>query len=469
VPSRLSRMLLAPYHLAHRTVRAAFWPLIVAAYVGVLLLLCVFARKRRRGLIWGPVPLINNVYWSAALKRAGWESQTFVTHHYAISRRGDFDLYFDDVVPRWLWPRSARDVLKPYFAMLHVCRTAAVLHMPFSGGPLGSTRLWRLEGPILRRAGVRTVVLPIGFDAYPYSQVQDPTLRNALLMSYALLAKEEERITARLRYWTRHADAVLAGIMIDGIGRWDVTQPTALCIDVDAWTPREKYSPNDGRNGSVRVLHTPNHRGFKGTEFLVDAVRVLQEQGLQVELVLLEGVLNTCVQEVMRTVDIHAEQFIATAYALSGIEGMACGLPVLANLENERYTRIFRRYAYLNECPILSTTPETLVQHLRVLVTDPALRERLGRAGRAYVEKYHSYETAQFLFGSLYDVLLHGKSVDLMRLFHPLSSEYCRRRPPVDHPLIENRLPPEYGGGPARAVPSGRTGHAESPITWAAS
>ena len=80
-------------------------------------------------------------------------------------------------------------------------------------------------------------------------------------------------------------------------------------------------------------------------------------------------------------------------------------------------------------------------EHLRLLVTDPALRETLGRAGRRYVEKYHSEETACYMFGALYDRLWHGEDVDLMNLFHPLTSRYNRQTPPLPHPLVENRLP----------------------------
>jgi hypothetical protein len=138
--------------------------------------------------------------------------------------------------------------------------------------------------------------------------------------------------------------------------------------------------------------------------------------------------------------DILAEQFII-GYAFSGIEGMASGLAVMSNLSGEAYTRVFRRYAYLNECPILSTTPETIKDNLRALVTNPHLREQLGRAGRAYVEKYHSYATAHYFFGAIYDRLLHGKPVDLMNLYHPLKSAYNQTPAVVSHPLIENRLP----------------------------
>ncbi|NMC60946.1 MAG: glycosyltransferase family 4 protein [Candidatus Methanofastidiosa archaeon] len=146
----------------------------------------------------------------------------------------------------------------------------------------------------------------------------------------------------------------------------------------------------------------------------------------------------------MKEVDILAEQFIATGYALNAIEGMASGLPVLSNLDNEFYTRLFRRYCYLNECPILSTTPETLKDNLRVLIKNPQLRKELGEAGRKYVEKYHSYEAAQYIFGSIYKKILDNEDIDLMNLFHPLKSEYNKRKPYVNHPLTENKLPKEY-------------------------
>jgi glycosyltransferase involved in cell wall biosynthesis len=191
------------------------------------------------------------------------------------------------------------------------------------------------------------------------------------------------------------------------------------------------------------VLHTPNHRAFKGTEFLLRAVEELQREGLRIELVLLERVPNEVVRQTMQEVDILAEQFIASIYGLSGIEGMASGLPVIVNLGSEPHTRPFRRYSYLDECPALSTSPETITANLRRLVTDPALRETLGRAGRRYVEKYHSFATAQYMFGAIYRRILEGEDIDLLHLFHPLGSPYVAATPRIEHPLIENRLPPE--------------------------
>jgi len=264
------------------------------------------------------------------------------------------------------------------------------------------------------------------------------------LLSYPNAGRNEKKITKHIEYWIRHADVIVTGFTIDGLGRWDIPVGNFVCIDIDQWRCKLRYSPHDGRTGTVRVLHTPNHRGVKGTEFLVQAVKEVQAEGLQVELVLLEKVPNDKVREIMQGVEILADQFILTGYGLAAIEGIASSLPVMANLENQTYLQVFRRYSFLNECPIVSTTPEKVKRNLEILVTQPRLREELGRAGRTYVEKYHSYETAQYLFGSIYDKVLHGRDVDLMNLFHPLKSEYNKRKPFVKHPLIESQLPQQY-------------------------
>jgi glycosyltransferase involved in cell wall biosynthesis len=169
----------------------------------------------------------------------------------------------------------------------------------------------------------------------------------------------------------------------------------------------------------------------------------LQAEGLQVELLLIENMQNEEVRRLMaEEADILAEQFVACAYAMSGMEGMASGLPVMANLDLEVYTRLYRRYGYLDECPILSTTIESLADNLRLLVTQPGLRKQLGMAGRTYMEKYHSPRTAQFLFSRIYDRIWHGREGTLCNLFHPILGEYALGEPLVHHPLIENKLAP---------------------------
>lgn len=420
----------------------------------VAILAALLIPPRRRTLVWGPVPIINNRYWSLAMREAGWDSVTLMEDFYAINARSNFDRYFEDLVPSLLRRTRLARLLTPAMALIWLIRNARVVHLPFTGGPLGRTSWWSLEAGLLRRKGIHTIVMPYGGDAYLYSRVIDPSLRFALQMSYPAEARREREIAERVDYWTRQADVMITGTMIDGLGRTDVINVQPCCIDTRSWTAKSSYSPHDGRSGPVRVLHTPNHRGFKGTEFLLRSVEELQREGLLIELVLLERVPNEVVRQTMQEVDILAEQFIASIYAMSGIEGMASGLPVMVNLESEPHTRPFRRYSYLDECPALSTSPETITANLRRLVTDPALRETLGRAGRQYVEKYHSFATAQYMFGAIYRKILDGDDVDLMRLFHPVVSTFVAATPRIDHPLVESHLPPVRLDSPERSGPS---------------
>lgn len=408
-----------------------------AALLPAFLLAALLPAKRRL-LVWGSTPLVSNKYWSEAMARAGFDSMTIMEGFYAIHKRSDYDRYFVDFAPAWL-PNGARVVIGTALALVFVLRRARVLHLSYDGFALRRTALWRLEALLLKLAGIKTIVMPYGADAYVYSRLIDTSLRHGLLASYPDLARREADVVRRLDYWNRHADVVIAGSMVDGNGRWDILMNQIFCIDTAAWTSKPNYSTHDGRSGSVKILHTPNHRGFKGTEFLFAAVERLRAEGLQVELLCLERTPNEEVRRLMQQVDLLAEQFIFTGYGFNGIEGMASGLPVLANLDHEAYTRVFRRFAFLDECPILSTPPERLVENLRVLVTQPRLREQLGRAGRSYVEKYHGDAMAQYLFGSIYR-RFDGEDVNLMTLFHPLTSTYNRSMPRVVHPLVDNRI-----------------------------
>ncbi len=392
-------------------------------------------------MVFGTNPIKNTHYWSAALNDGGAPSQTLMAEFYgSINRREDFDRYFTDLMPGWTSPHLAGH-LAPYHAFLYLLLNARVFHTSFDGGPLAQTAAAALEPQLLKQAGIKTVVITYGSDGCVYSRVRDVTLRHAFLLSYPNAARREPEIIARLDRWNAHADCIL-GIFhsIDGHARWDMLNPQPVVLDERQWSVRTCWSDHDGVSGPVRVVHSPNHRGFKGTEFLIAAVDALRAEGLAVELDLVEKVQNTEVRRRMMAADILAEQFLMPAYGLNAIEGMATGMPVLGSMCNDDYTLIFRRFAYLDECPILGATPELLTANLRRLVTDPELRRTLGIAGRAYVEKYHSYDTARFAFGAIHRWLDGDASVDLMRLFHPQYSSW-RRDVTIEHPLVRNALP----------------------------
>ncbi len=427
-------------------VRSALLPvlavLLVPAYLFFALLVAYTARRRAKKhefprLFWGSVPIINNKYWSKSMCDKGLFSKTFTTDFYStINSRSDWDLLMSEEFVGW--PRR----MQPYLAFLRVLLDYDVLFISFQGAFLGDTILWRLQAPLIRMAGRKTVVIPYGGDAYVYRFASDPSLTHGLLLSYPEAARRQAHIAAQVDYWCANADAMIPGFIgPDGIGRWDVLIGSQLFLDLSQWEMAGARRGADGTNGVVTICHAPNHRGFKGTEFVVAAVEALKAEGLNIELRLLEGLPNEQVRRVLcEEVDILVEQLVFTGHGMSGLEGLASGLPVVSNLENAEILRPFRRWSYFSECPIVSASPETILSTLRKLIVNPQLRSNLGRAGRQYAEKYHGLDSAAYLFGEVLEYI-QGRRETLLNMYHPLSGEWNHRLPKVNHPLVDNRIP----------------------------
>ncbi|HEV7565359.1 MAG TPA: hypothetical protein VGO31_05310 [Microbacteriaceae bacterium] len=417
--------------------------LVAAATLPILGLIALLTRGRRRALlVWGPVPIINNKYWSEAMREAGHESVTLVREYFSsINEREDFNLYYEDLVPRWM-PEATRAALAPYAAAAFVLRRAHVLHMPFSGGPLGGTPLWRLEAYLLKLAGAKTVLIPYGADLFIERRLLSESLRIALARMRTPNPLEEAAREQVVDYWQKRADVIVAGFAFDGLTRIDAPVGNMIGVDVSTWQTPVRKAGADGRNGVVTVFHAPNHRGAKGTEEIEAAVAQLRREGLNIVVVPETRVPNREIRELLARADIHADQIIGPGYGLAAIEGMAMALPVICNLDDAVYTDLLREHSFLAECPIVSATPQTITAVLRVLASNPDLRLALGAAGRQYVERYHSYDAVRYVFESIY-ARLRGEPVDLKRLFDPAASGRARRRP-IEHPLENHHLPVRY-------------------------
>lgn len=405
-------------------------------------------RDNKPRLFWGPVPILNNKYWSNAMKAIGYESVTLMEEYYGvINKKHDYDYYYEDI--NYEGVKKTIKGFEFFFPIInklllvdYILNNFDIIHISFVGGIFyNDEKYWQMELDIYRRADIKIIVLPFGGDFYQYSKIYDQSWKHGLLASYPKQVQKEKNINQKINYLVDYADIINAGFQFDAIARWDILPYAIYPMDCTLWQPSTKKNHYDGMNGTVKITHTPNHRGVKGTEFIIQAVEELQREGWLVELILIEKKQNEEVRQIMQTeADIHVEQLLLS-YALSGIEGMASGLPVLACLDNEVYTRVFRRFSYLNECPILNTIPENIKENLKILISNPQLRQELGKAGRQYAEKYHSFEAMQFTFEKIYDKIWYQKDVDLMNLFHPVhKNSYNNSKPLVKHPLYENRL-----------------------------
>jgi hypothetical protein len=297
-----------------------------------------------------------------------------------------------------------------------------------------------LETELFKLANKKIIILPYGSDAYVYDKVINLSLRKALLISYPESGRAASEISNRINHFSKNADIIIPGFMCELFPYWSVTTCSPLVIDTNYWLAKNIKTKNDSQ-AQINILHTPNHRGFKGTEFIVSACNKLKSEGFKINLLLIERKQNNEVKDIMHNeADILVDQLIADGYALSATEGMASGLPVVGNLSDLNLMTLFRRYSYLNECPIVSSTPETIYNILKILIENPSLRIELGAAGQKYVEKYHSYEAGQYMFSKIYDTF-NGSNQNLSTLFHPIIGEYNCSIPNVKHPLVNNLIP----------------------------
>lgn len=344
--------------------------------------------RRRRGdkprLIWGPIPVMNLKFWSEAARRQGYESLTCVTHHYPINRREDFDVYrdrFSDGTPR-------AERLADYRFMAWTLRRGDVFIRFFDGGYLRNTPLDRLEAPLLKLAGKKLIVSPYGGDIAVAGHLD--YLEEPLFEDYPYLREQSEETEARVLHTLRWSTLSIANWQFGFLPSYDVVWPTMLAIDTDAWSPPpEPASDADGRNGAVTLLHAPNHRAIKGTEHIERAVEELRASGLEVDLKLLQGVPNHELHEAMSGADVIVDQILA-GYAMNALEGLALSKPVVTNLDSMRPA--VRHAETLRDCPLIDSDPEALVDDLRRLVENPALRHEIGQAGRDFAVRHHSVD-----------------------------------------------------------------------------
>jgi glycosyltransferase involved in cell wall biosynthesis len=132
----------------------------------------------------------------------------------------------------------------------------------------------------------------------------------------------------------------------------------------------------------ICVVHAPTRRELKGTRFVIDAIKNLRARGIGIELVLVENLSRTEAIEIYRQADIVIDQLLIGWYGMLAVEAMALNKPTIAYIRED-----LREYAA--DLPVVSATPTTIESALENLAKDPPLRERLGDAGRDYVERVH--------------------------------------------------------------------------------
>jgi glycosyltransferase involved in cell wall biosynthesis len=206
-------------------------------------------------------------------------------------------------------------------------------------------------------------------------------------------------------------------------------------IDPDFFSPPVRSQPADGRFAVVAV---GTLRWVKGFEYALLAIAELAREGIPVFLDVLGGdpewqeqsererllqasadlglaervrlhgrVLPEVVRDRLRASHVFLQSSLSEGHPTAVVEAMACGLPIVATDcggTREAVTEGVEGFL------VAPRDWRGAAAALRTLWAEPQLRESMGRAGRARVEREFTLDVQTERFGELYEGVIDGCS-----------------------------------------------------------
>jgi glycosyltransferase involved in cell wall biosynthesis len=381
------------------------------AYDAAVLVACAFAlalypvRLLRKLLssrlrsLWAGTPILTMATNCRAERLLGVEARSLVFSTYYITDAFDYNLSRATSIP-------VLGRLLPLIVFLWACITVDRFHFYCDRGILPSRRLFTFdfrELYVYRLLGIDVFLWAYGADVR--NQAASRAMGNPNTCTdcdaprrYCIC--DEREAAQNMRELASLSRAMFAGMgemfsytpgSIDDVFYWP------LDLDADGGKKYRPVYPEPSGDRPLRIVHASNHRMFKGTRFLIEAVEQLRAEQEPVELILVERVSNTRALELYRSADVIFDQCIMGNYGYFALEGMALGKPVMCFIRQpERYL------LHPDECPIINTHASTLKEDIRRLARRRSELPDIGRRGRAYVAEYFSLPAFARRLGAAY-------------------------------------------------------------------
>lgn len=172
-------------------------------------------------------------------------------------------------------------------------------------------------------------------------------------------------------------------------------------VDLDEW----RYV-GPSRTERPLVVHAPSNRLFKGTEFVLQAVEELKNEGEEFDFQLIENVPNATARDMLASADIVIDQLRIGWYGVLACEAMALGKPVVVYIRPDLLD-----YFTAHGCPFILADPTSVKDALRALIRDPQARQAAGVAGRSFVTRVHDARVIAGKFAAMYGEVLQEEEI----------------------------------------------------------
>nr|WP_294995050.1 hypothetical protein [uncultured Sediminibacterium sp.] len=143
------------------------------------------------------------------------------------------------------------------------------------------------------------------------------------------------------------------------------------------------------------IVHAPSARGVKGTEYVLEAIEILRNEGILFDFRLIENMPNDELIVLLSDSDIVVDELNSDAVGVLSHEGMATGNAVLTSYLEEYMTDI-------DDFPIINTNKYNLLENLKRVIVDVNYRTVQAQKGRSYIEVNNEMKAVT---GKLLDML----------------------------------------------------------------
>lgn len=245
---------------------------------------------------------------------------------------------------------------------------------------------------ILKKAGKKMVVHHRGSDARLLSSAKK---KNPFVRVKPEWTEEKIRDNlTKLSKYVDHAIALDYEIQSYISDYYQNTHVIPHIVDIASLQPNYPKG-----NKKPLIVHAPTKRQLKGTEFILEAVEQLQNDGTSFDFQLIEGMDHQETMNLIAKADIVIDQLRIGSPGFLSTEAMALGKPIICYIREDLVDE------YPDDFPIVNANPDTITDVLSDLINQPAKWKELGVKGRAYVKQYHSATNVVNQYISLYKEL----------------------------------------------------------------
>jgi len=168
---------------------------------------------------------------------------------------------------------------------------------------------------------------------------------------------------------------------------------------IDVILGEHKSSPQKSSDKKIRIAHAPSRRALKGTKIVLDVIQKLIDQGMDIELDVIEQVTNIEALNRMAQADLVIDQMRIGWYGVLAVEAMALGKPTIAYIRNDLVDKLEP------DCPIIKSNPDSFMDDLSALLRDKKKLAAIGVKSRKFAKRYHCSKVVAKKATEIYDTL----------------------------------------------------------------